>query len=458
MEKNKHERIIEIINGNEYEVIPTERGYAYIISVALSITIVCLFSHMNSLALLFHDVLIEIGSGTNGMTMILAVLCINVSISGLIANVALKRFSLRQVGLFAAIIYTCGWLLMSFVQNIYHVITAFGFMCAFGSGMLFTISFASFNSYFSEKRMMILSFIQFITSSITMIYPLIIEKLLQKYNSRGTLLIISAFMSHLIFAVICFHPVEWHSTVRLCYEPVKNDKDIKEDDAKEITNNDESQIGNTIENDLKCRGFKNKIMAVMDFLNLSLLKDLVLLNLLIAVSLSLLIDNTFFVIFPLYLFDLKFSVAEVAGCATILGASDLCGRAFLVIFCKFFKISSELIVYSALVLTTLTRIAFFFCSSHTSLKLITLILGFLRAFVQSLNTVVVADYIPENFSAALSLMMLIPGVINFPLMTIFGFLHSNTGSYLAGYIFLATTNALCLIPWTFKLLRDKIDK
>ncbi|XP_077295801.1 uncharacterized protein LOC143918025 isoform X2 [Arctopsyche grandis] len=343
MEKNKHERIIEIINGNEYEVIPTERGYAYIISVALSITIVCLFSHMNSLALLFHDVLIEIGSGTNGMTMILAVLCINVSISGLIANVALKRFSLRQVGLFAAIIYTC-------------------------------------------------------------------------------------------------------------------DKDIKEDDAKEITNNDESQIGNTIENDLKCRGFKNKIMAVMDFLNLSLLKDLVLLNLLIAVSLSLLIDNTFFVIFPLYLFDLKFSVAEVAGCATILGASDLCGRAFLVIFCKFFKISSELIVYSALVLTTLTRIAFFFCSSHTSLKLITLILGFLRAFVQSLNTVVVADYIPENFSAALSLMMLIPGVINFPLMTIFGFLHSNTGSYLAGYIFLATTNALCLIPWTFKLLRDKIDK
>ena len=46
---------------------------------------------------------------------------------------------------------------------------------------------------------------------------------------------------------------------------------------------------------------------VVDFLDLSLLKDIVYLNMVIGIALSLYSDGTFYTLLPMYLFELGFS-------------------------------------------------------------------------------------------------------------------------------------------------------
>ena len=53
---------------------------------------------------------------------------------------------------------------------------------------------------------------------------------------------------------------------------------------------------------------------VVDFLDLSLLKDIVYLNMVIGIALSLYSDGTFYTLLPMYLFELGFSKVINIGC------------------------------------------------------------------------------------------------------------------------------------------------
>lgn len=140
----------------------------------------------------------------------------------------MKKFTLRQVGLFGAILYTTGWFLTSFVQSMPQMIVTFGCMIGISSGILYTTAFASFGTYFvSHKKVTVMSFCQIFISSSSILLPLLMEKMLNEYGYRGTILIMSAFMTHSIFAIAVMHPVEWHSKKRLLYETIDTREKLK---------------------------------------------------------------------------------------------------------------------------------------------------------------------------------------------------------------------------------------
>lgn len=91
-----------------------------------------------------------------------------------------------------------------------------------GIGMVIinVISFSSFNHYWVEKRVMVLSTCQMVVGLGTMLFPLLLEYLLEEYGYRGCMLILSAIMANTILATICFQPVKWHATRNPHYQEI----------------------------------------------------------------------------------------------------------------------------------------------------------------------------------------------------------------------------------------------
>lgn len=48
--------------------------------------------------------------------------------TGILTNVALKKFTTRQVGIFGALLYTVSWFLNVFVTQLYQMIVTAGIM------------------------------------------------------------------------------------------------------------------------------------------------------------------------------------------------------------------------------------------------------------------------------------------------------------------------------------------
>lgn len=140
----------------------------------------------------------------------------------------MKKISLRKVGCFGALLYTLGWFFTSFVQSMPQLVITYCFMQGVGNGILFTISFAIFGKYFvSHKKVTVMSICQLVISLLTMLFPLLVKKLFDEYGYRGTILILSGCAAHCLFAVVCMHPVEWHSEKRLLYKTIDQCKKLK---------------------------------------------------------------------------------------------------------------------------------------------------------------------------------------------------------------------------------------
>lgn len=47
----------------------------------------------------------------------------------------------------------------------------------------------------------------------TMIYPILVQFLMDKYGFRGAIAILAAINAHSIFGMLVMHPVDWHYNV-----------------------------------------------------------------------------------------------------------------------------------------------------------------------------------------------------------------------------------------------------
>lgn len=73
------------------------------------------------------------------------------------------------------------------------------------------VAYTTFNAYFVEKRVFMMSIAQSLIGVGTMGYPLIVQLFMDLYGFRGCMAMIAAINSHAIFGMIVMHPVKWHS-------------------------------------------------------------------------------------------------------------------------------------------------------------------------------------------------------------------------------------------------------
>ena len=60
---------------------------------------------------------------------------------------------------------------------------------------------------------MMMSFAQSLIGIGTMLYPVMVQMLMDRFGFRGCLAILAAVSSHSIFGMLIMHPVEWHMKI-----------------------------------------------------------------------------------------------------------------------------------------------------------------------------------------------------------------------------------------------------
>lgn len=72
------------------------------------------------------------------------------------------------------------------------------------------VGYTVFNDYFIERRVLCMGISQAVKGLGIMIYPKLMQFLLNEYGFRRTIAILAAINAHAIFGMLVMHPVEWH--------------------------------------------------------------------------------------------------------------------------------------------------------------------------------------------------------------------------------------------------------
>lgn len=189
---------------------------------------------MPSFGLLFNDFLISLGEETGAVALITSSFFSALSFAGLFTNTLFKKFSMRTVGLIGASIYFVGSLMTVFVTSVEQLMISFSFFqgkipikisliyCFYdknnsvqiisgaGFGFMIPVAYTSFNSYFVKQRVAMMSIAQALIGVGSMIYPILMQFLIETYGFRGSMAILAAINSHSIVGMMVMHPVKWH--------------------------------------------------------------------------------------------------------------------------------------------------------------------------------------------------------------------------------------------------------
>ncbi|XP_034952014.1 uncharacterized protein [Chelonus insularis] len=178
------------------------------IALALIIVFVTTFSAGMCFAIIFGEFFESTESGSS-MTILNSVFMISFSLSGVMTNALLQKFSLRMVSIGAAVLYSIPNILAAFVTHVYQLAIIF-FIQGIGAGLMNTICSANFNAFFVKKRAKIMGAAQVIIGIGGIVYPLLVEKMMSAYGFRGTAALIGAMSLNSIVGMMMMHPVEWH--------------------------------------------------------------------------------------------------------------------------------------------------------------------------------------------------------------------------------------------------------
>lgn len=72
------------------------------------------------------------------------------------------------------------------------------------------VAYTSFNAYFVQRRVAMMSIAQALIGVGSMIYPIMMQFLIEKYGFRGSMAILAAINSHSLLGMMVMHPVRWH--------------------------------------------------------------------------------------------------------------------------------------------------------------------------------------------------------------------------------------------------------
>ncbi|XP_046820405.1 monocarboxylate transporter 9 isoform X1 [Vespa crabro] len=202
--------ICELDDDIKLEDLAPDGGWGWMVALAMIIVLVTTLGPASSFAIIFGDFLVTTGQTGTAMTLFNSVFMITFSISSLLTNALLKKYSMRPVGIAGAMFFSIPNVALAFVNNVYQMAFIF-FLQGIGIGLLITICNTNFNAYFVKKRTRVMSLAQTIIGMGGIAYPICIEKMMSMYGFRGTAALTGAFSLNCIAGMTMMHPVEWHA-------------------------------------------------------------------------------------------------------------------------------------------------------------------------------------------------------------------------------------------------------
>lgn len=135
---------------------------------------------------------------------------------------------------------------------------------------------------------------------------------------------------------------------------------------------------------------------IVDFLDLTLMKDLIYVNIAIGISCGLFSDNIFTSILPLYLKSLGFPMDDTAWIVSTGTAFDLLSRVCVAVFSLFFSIKARPFFLIGLVALVFCRFVFLFVFSFYGMLVVMAFIGFVRTSLHIPMSLIFAEYLPSE--------------------------------------------------------------
>lgn len=191
---------------------------------------------MPSFGLMFGDFLTNLNEETSAIALITSCYFSALSFAGLFTNSLFRKFSIRTVGVAGGTLYFIGSLMTVFVTSVNQLLLAFSVIQGAGFGLMIPAAYTTFNAYFVEKRVMMMSIAQTLIGVGTMIYPIMVQILMDNFGFRGCMAVIAAINAHAIFGMLVLHPVQWHmKTIRItAVTGVEDEEEEEEEDIAEM--------------------------------------------------------------------------------------------------------------------------------------------------------------------------------------------------------------------------------
>uniref|UniRef100_A0A182IPW6 Major facilitator superfamily (MFS) profile domain-containing protein n=1 Tax=Anopheles atroparvus TaxID=41427 RepID=A0A182IPW6_ANOAO len=480
--------------------VPPEGGWGLLVGVGMAAMFVVTLGSLPSFGLMFGDFLTELGEETGAIALITSCFFSALSFAGLFTNTLMKKTSCRTVGLMGAVSYIVGSLLTVFVRSTNELLISFAVFQGAGFGLMIPVSYTTFNAYFVEKRVVMMSVAQTLIGLGTMFYPIFIQRSMDAFGFRGCMAVLAAVNSHTLVAMLVMHPVEWHMrrvpvesavAVSLVADEADTEAETKEKPTDPLaasqvdTENGDGPRDLPSARALHHRGHRlrgsrrassipglgnwsgpvvvsdsterdsspaTKWQILVDFLDLTLLKDPIYVNIVLGISFALYSDLAFFTLQPMYLFMMAFSKADVSLIIAIGAGADLISRIFLAISSTCLNIKARYVYLAGALFTIVARFAFLCVFDFYGMAIVTAIMGFLRTWIHVPMPLVFSEYLSqERFPSGYGLFMFLQGNITFAIGPLVGYIRDVTGSYTISFHCLTLVMALCVIPWFFEI-------
>uniref|UniRef100_A0A8D8ES32 Monocarboxylate transporter 9 n=1 Tax=Culex pipiens TaxID=7175 RepID=A0A8D8ES32_CULPI len=328
-----------------YRKVPPEGGWGLLVGIGMAAMFTVSLGSLPSFGLMFGDFLTALGEETGAIALITSCFFSALSFAGLFTNTLMKKYSCRTVGLLGAFSYVIGSFLTIFVRSTNELLISFSVfqgrwvfwssrrcymvvVSGAGFGLMIPVSYTTFNAYFVEKRVVMMSVSQTLIGLGTMFYPIFIQKTMEAYGFRGCMAVLAAVNSHTLVAMMVMHPVEWHMRLvpvepeeqQMAPEKIVREKPDRSDEnlshvSKGLGSRRASSIpglgnwsGPVVVSDSTERDKQpaTKWQVLIDFLDLTLLKDPIYVNIVLGISFALYSDLAFFTLQPMYLFMIGF--------------------------------------------------------------------------------------------------------------------------------------------------------
>ncbi|KQS30081.1 monocarboxylate transporter 7 [Drosophila erecta] len=509
-----------------YTLEAPDGGWGILVCIGMALPFTSALAALPSFGLIFGEFLKSIGAETSAMAVITSAFFSAMSFAGLFSGSLFQRFGMRQVGVTGGILYFLGTGMQVFATSTLHLIMAFSVVQGFGFGLMVPTCYTTFNHYFVKNRVMWMSFAQTLIGLGSMLYPIVIQKLMTWYGFRGCLLILTGLNAHAVFGMLVMHPVEWHMrrvpikpeeqeelkelspTVVIRVQPETPLKVPREEPTFHTDDPGARKLSHAEEHMLKVRSSRASSITslgnwsgpvvvsdaspqmmrslqasrrtstiadgalapgdapkngwgrtIANFLDLTLLKRPIFVNIVLGLTFALYSDITFFTLQPVYLFELGYSRPDTATIIAIGAAADLSSRIFLAITAVCIQVPSRYIYLAGAVLTVFARFVFNGISDFMGMACITAVIGFLRTWLHVPLPLVFADYLPkERFASGYGLFMFIQGNAIFLIGPVVGYIRDKTKDYILVFHILNGFMILCAAPWLVEVLIVKFRR
>lgn len=185
---------------------------------------------MLSFGLIYKDQLPELGLSATDVSVIMNTFSAFGMSFGLINGPLIKNYGYRKVGVASGVFFSLGMFLTAWANNFTHFMITYSIIAgmefsqhllldnillisnisATGMGMA-TSSFSfAVNSFFRKRRNRAVGIGATLTGLGPVVVPQLTSVLLEKYGSKGCVLILSAISLHVIAAGLLLQPIKWH--------------------------------------------------------------------------------------------------------------------------------------------------------------------------------------------------------------------------------------------------------